>query len=525
MKGIQKLLILSCALLSFWSFGQEDSLAGFNEDSVRRTFRRLPKNEIPGLMGYKKAEYIGKKYGTWEQPIPQPQAVIIVPPPGEDPMPCDRNPGFENGTFSGWEGSIGTTSSCCNTNGFVTGRHTIYAAGSGNDEIGGFPKVLPGSQYSVRLGNPERGALAESMSYVFDVTAENSSFTYYYAVVLEDPNHSQHEQPKVLFQMLDENDLLIPCSEFRVSAGSGIAGFVDGPGVTIYRPWSGNTVDLSAYIGQQVKLKFSTYDCTQGGHYGYAYIDGDCLPSAIDMDGPPCAEIEKFFSSPIVGTYENESYSWNFGDGSAPVTTPTALHTYMNPGTYTVTLTITYLGLTSCNVISITRTIEVTDPCPIPCDDCVTPIVPSKGDYILSAWVREAAPDRTKTSYNYPKISVSSASGVLGSFTGTGPIIDGWQRVEGVFNLPVDNTISVKLECLGGDCYFDDIRIFPFDGSMMSYVYDPLTLRLMAELDERNYAKFYEYDEEGKLIRVEKETVTGIQTIQENRQSTPGDGQ
>ena len=52
---------------------------------------------------------------------------------------------------------------------------------------------------------------------------------------------------------------------------------------------------------------------------------------------------------------------------------------------------------------------------------------------------------------------------------------------------------------------------------MMSYVYDPISLRLMAELDERNYATLYEYDEEGKLIRVKKETEKGIMTIQENR--------
>jgi hypothetical protein len=52
---------------------------------------------------------------------------------------------------------------------------------------------------------------------------------------------------------------------------------------------------------------------------------------------------------------------------------------------------------------------------------------------------------------------------------------------------------------------------------MMSYVYDPISLRLMAELDERNYATLYEYDEEGKLIRIKKETEKGIMTIQENR--------
>jgi hypothetical protein len=52
---------------------------------------------------------------------------------------------------------------------------------------------------------------------------------------------------------------------------------------------------------------------------------------------------------------------------------------------------------------------------------------------------------------------------------------------------------------------------------MKSYVYNPVNLRLMAEMDENNYATFYEYDDEGTLIRVKKETERGIMTIKETR--------
>jgi hypothetical protein len=48
-------------------------------------------------------------------------------------------------------------------------------------------------------------------------------------------------------------------------------------------------------------------------------------------------------------------------------------------------------------------------------------------------------------------------------------------------------------------------------------VYSPVNLRLMAELDENNYATFYEYDDEGTLIRLKKETERGIKTIKETR--------
>jgi len=52
---------------------------------------------------------------------------------------------------------------------------------------------------------------------------------------------------------------------------------------------------------------------------------------------------------------------------------------------------------------------------------------------------------------------------------------------------------------------------------MKSFVYNPVNLRLMAEQDENNYSTFYEYDDDGTLIRVKKETERGIQTIKETR--------
>lgn len=153
------------------------------------------------------------------------------------------------------------------------------------------------------------------------------------------------------------------------------------------------------------------------------------------------------------------------------------------------------------------------------CEECIPKFLPTNGKYVLSAWVKEDGAPSSITTYTKPSIVVTAGGTTLPAFTPTGQIIDGWQRVEGVFTTASIQSIQVELKATGGICYFDDIRIFPFDGSMMSYVYDPISLRLLAELDERNYAKFYEYDEEGKLIRVKKETEKGIMTIQENREN------
>lgn len=155
------------------------------------------------------------------------------------------------------------------------------------------------------------------------------------------------------------------------------------------------------------------------------------------------------------------------------------------------------------------------------CKNCIESFSPSPGKYIVSAWVKGEIANRN-SSYENPGIAVTF-SGVSDSsyFSPSGRIIDDWQRIDGVVTIPINATsIKIGLYCESGACSFDDIRFVPINGSMISYVYDPVNLRLVAELDERNYSTLYEYDEEGKLIRVKKETEKGIMTIQESRNNT-----
>jgi hypothetical protein len=111
----------------------------------------------------------------------------------------------------------------------------------------------------------------------------------------------------------------------------------------------------------------------------------------------------------------------------------------------------------------------------------------------------------------------------------SGAIIDGWQRIVGIIEIPdigpeiklPELNISLVCSNSSADCYFDDIRFFPYNGNLKSFVYDEDSQRLMAELDENNYATFYEYDLEGGLVRVKKETERGVFTIQETRSNNP----
>lgn len=136
---------------------------------------------------------------------------------------------------------------------------------------------------------------------------------------------------------------------------------------------------------------------------------------------------------------------------------------------------------------------------------------------ILGAWVKEGQ-DCNASSYQNNSINIYFDGALAATFKPSGNIIEGWQRYEAEFTVPLNaHNFTVSFKCSSGTAYFDDIRIHPFNANEKSFVYQSTNLRLMAELDENNYASFYEYDDEGTLTRVKKETQRGIKTIQETK--------
>lgn len=147
--------------------------------------------------------------------------------------------------------------------------------------------------------------------------------------------------------------------------------------------------------------------------------------------------------------------------------------------------------------------------------------------YVLNYWVKEKTTAGTAV-FNYANAQVKiliNGSPVTLTLVQKSPVIEGWQQYQYTFSITgsTSGTIEVKLDNTPGGsnaAWFDDIRIHPYDASMTSYVYHPVNQRLTYQLDENNYATIYEYDEEGALVRVKKETERGIVTLKEARNNS-----
>ncbi|SHM96367.1 gliding motility-associated C-terminal domain-containing protein [Mucilaginibacter sp. OK098] len=198
------------------------------------------------------------------------------------------NIGFENGSFSNWNCYIGFVDPSGNVSLFasvpINNRHTLISKGSAKilDPYGEFPVLCPnGSNYSIRLGNDDTSRQAERVSYTLKVPNQKSySIVFNYAVVLENPNHLPFQQPKFRVQVYDVTDnKYLECPSFDFAASSSLPGFklstvagVKGESI-YYKDWSTAAIDLSNYTGKEIRLEFTTNDCTKGQHFGYAYLD------------------------------------------------------------------------------------------------------------------------------------------------------------------------------------------------------------------------------------------------------------
>ncbi|MCO6500796.1 MAG: gliding motility-associated C-terminal domain-containing protein [Vicingus serpentipes] len=351
---------------------------------------------------YELATVIGQEYYTIVRgPMDYARLCVYSEDSTETDKPfCNGGLSFEDGTGTGWNAAYGSyhlVSAPGNTwiwDNSVVGyplpaNQGAITSGTGFDpSVGGMlPVVAPGGgNNSFRLGSvatvdafgpvtipgmPDglHSASAE-MSFCFTVDPNNAAFGYKYAVIMDYVAHEPVIQPKfeVFIEDACTGGAIIGCGDHEHYPNDGVSPFQfvgddadvlnEDDGI-IFTPWTDVATDLTAYIGQQVKVTFRVKDCEgnnntkdvngdwispyNGSHWAYAYFDTYCFPLGIAVP-EFCAGDSALTICAPEGFL---SYSWPAGQPGIVGSPTTRCVTIANPISGTE-YTVNMVSITGC---------------------------------------------------------------------------------------------------------------------------------------------------------------------------------
>ena len=191
-------------------------------------------------------------------------------------------------------------------------RHTVHYDLNEVDPRtnGGLRTVPDGEVASVRLGNWNSGGEAERIEYRYTVDALTSAVLILkYAVVLEDPEHTEIWQPKFELEVLKNGKPISNkgCGEAKFTAGKDMKEGVEGWhkfSTGWWKEWTTVSINLREHHGEEVVVRLTTYDCGELGHFGYAYFTLNCSDGQIKSTA--CGDVE---NDTLVGP-DGFKYRW-----------------------------------------------------------------------------------------------------------------------------------------------------------------------------------------------------------------------
>ncbi len=194
-------------------------------------------------------------------------------------------------------------------------RHTVHYDPTERDpRTGGLLATVPdGASASVRLGNwgthkisNTEGGEAEAITYALYIdTMAFDLLIMRYAAVMQDPMHAPTDQPRFRLELLDTAMNLIDplCGAADFIANQNLGWNTYGEDI-LWKDWTTVGLDMSAYAGQTVYIRLTTYDCNEGSHYGYAYFTLDCMRKSMTAEG--CGNVaSNVFTAP-----QGFAYRW-----------------------------------------------------------------------------------------------------------------------------------------------------------------------------------------------------------------------
>jgi len=232
------------------------------------------------------------------------------------------------------------------TNGYIDpvigSGYTISSVfGSGNPNGGTSPGLgsMFGNNFLLVGGTASISFNHNAVEKTISVTQSNALFRFAYLPVVAQKVGSCCELPTVQYGFFNasQGNTLLPCSSYSVIAPSFACASPVNTLLTpvatstqvFYHPWKIVAVDLSPYIGSNIVFKLATFYCSTGClNYAYSYLDAQCSPMEIYVNGTPFP------------AHTNSVTFANCGVQSATVVAPPDFSSYQwtGPGGFSSTL-------------------------------------------------------------------------------------------------------------------------------------------------------------------------------------------
>ena len=208
-------------------------------------------------------------------------------------------------------GSSCTSSNSTDINNQQDYMNRFVIKGSGNDPLTSnhLSYLPPDNTYtsSIRLGNNCGGNHeAEMLCYQFNVRPQNSLVFIWYALSLQNGQHTVAENPEFAIEIEKKvgnnwvrvgGDTLCYIRPTPAGSGADVSPFYVGStgqhntgasyGCNIYLPWNKVAINLNKYLYETVRIKVGAGDCSMSAHYACAYIAGECQSMEIQTSGCP----------------------------------------------------------------------------------------------------------------------------------------------------------------------------------------------------------------------------------------------
>jgi hypothetical protein len=182
------------------------------------------------------------------------------------------NPGFETGDWTGWAHETHTWYNT--TPGSFTPEKSAIVNATDMDEI--FTNVSKGysGNYAARVNNYDWDYHISTASQTVTVpSVANPEVRFYWAAILEDPQHPPEAQPYVDVTVTDLDTNTVLYTKHFYSNDPSYSGWIGSSWKMI--TWQPLVLNLGGSVGHQVKVTVTAADCGYGGHGGYVYLDGD----------------------------------------------------------------------------------------------------------------------------------------------------------------------------------------------------------------------------------------------------------